>query len=155
MAIRRSTSVATGEFLGQLVDYRPHVRPGRRRVQLLPSLRQSGIAAKAIDLQDAGEVAEMRFGPLALAIGSIDVGHHRRILAAPRSIVPGIGPELARLRTAAPTIEHWRCGLVGEQPLGSSQSLAGCDRAKAAGTRRPGQPQSARVDLSSWMPCRA
>jgi hypothetical protein len=37
------------------------LRPGER-----------GIAAIAIDLQDAGKIAEMRFGSLGLAVGGID-----------------------------------------------------------------------------------
>jgi hypothetical protein len=58
----------------------------------LPAFGERGIAAVAIDLQYACEVAEMSLGPLALAIGGIDVGDHRRIIAAPWAIVAGIGP---------------------------------------------------------------
>jgi len=67
----------------------------------------------------------MRLGPrpAPFAISGIDTGDHRRIFAAPWSIVAGIGPNLARLRPPAPGIQHRRRGLVGEQPFGSSQSL--------------------------------
>jgi len=99
------------------------VRPAEGQAHLLQAPGQGSIAAKAIDLQDAGEVTEMGLGPLALAVSGIDIGHHRRIFAAPWSIVAGIGPELAGLGPTAPGIEHRRRRLVGEQPLGSSQSL--------------------------------
>ena len=60
-------------------------------------------------------------GRSRLAVGGIDIGDHRRIAAAPRAIIAGVGPELAGLGPPAPRIEH-RCGrLVGEQSLGSSQ----------------------------------
>jgi len=65
----------------------------------------------------------MRFGSLGLAIGSVDIGSHRRITAAPWPIVAGIGPDLTGLRSPSTGIEDRRGGLVGEQPLGSSQSL--------------------------------
>ena len=93
------------------------MRPTEGKADLLPSLGKRGVAAIAIDLQDAGEVAEVRLGPLALAIGGVDIGDHRRIIAAPWSIVARIGPDLAGLGPAAPRIEHRRRGLIGEQAL--------------------------------------
>jgi hypothetical protein len=65
----------------------------------------------------------MHLGPRGLAIGGIDIGDHRRITATPWPIIAGIGPDLAGLRSLAPGIEHGSGGLVGKQPLGSSQSL--------------------------------
>lgn len=60
---------------------------------------------------------------LSLAIWRINIGHHRRIRAAPWSIIASIGPQLPGLRPSAPRIEHGRGCLVGKHPLGSSQSL--------------------------------
>jgi nitric oxide reductase subunit B len=48
--------------------------PAEGEADLLPALGERGVAAVAIDLQDACEVAEVRFCPLALAIGSINIG---------------------------------------------------------------------------------
>jgi hypothetical protein len=48
--------------VGQLVELAAHVRPAEGEADLLATPGERGIAAIAIDLQDAGEVAEMRFG---------------------------------------------------------------------------------------------
>jgi hypothetical protein len=77
---------------GQFEELAPDMGPAEGQAHLLPTLGERGVAAIAIDLQDAGELAEMRLGPLALAIGSVDLGDHRRIIAAPRAIIAGIGP---------------------------------------------------------------
>lgn len=84
---------------------------------------QRGVGTIAINLQDARKAVQMRFWSLGFAIGSVDIGHQRRITAAPWPVVAGIGPDLAGLRSLAPWVEHRRRGLVGEQSLGSSQSL--------------------------------
>ena len=65
----------------------------------------------------------MRLGALGLAIGSLYLGDHERVTAVPRSIIAGIGPDLAGLRLLASGFEHGRGGLIGEQSIGSSQSL--------------------------------
>ena len=80
-------------------------------------LRQGAVAGVAVDLQHALEAAEMGYGPLGLAVGGIDVGHARRLWAAPGPVITGVGPELARLGPSAPGIEHRRRGLVGEELL--------------------------------------
>ena len=81
----------------------------------LALLGQHLVAAIAVDLQDALEAAQMCDRPLGLAVGRIDVGNARRIGAAPRPVVPGIGEELTGLGPSAPRIEHRRRRLVGEQ----------------------------------------
>jgi hypothetical protein len=68
------------------------MRPAKGEADLVAPPGESGIAAIAIDLQDANEVAEMGLSALALAIGGVDVGDHRRIITAPWPIVTGIGP---------------------------------------------------------------
>src|SRR5690606_17987855 len=90
---------------------------------LLPATSERSVAAIAVDLQDAGKIAEVGVGPLRLAVGGIDIGDHRRIVAAPRAIIAGIGPYLAGLGAPTPGFEHRRGGLVGEGPGRSSQTL--------------------------------
>jgi len=68
------------------------VRPAEGEADLLAAPGERGIAAIAIDLQDAGKIAEMRFCSFALAVGGVDIGDHGRIIAAPWTIVSGIGP---------------------------------------------------------------
>ena len=99
--------------VGELVELAPDMGPAEGELDLLPPPGERGIAAIAIDLQDTGEVAEVRFCPLALAIGGIDIGNHRRIIAAIWSIITGIGPQLPRLGPPAPRIQHRRRCLVG------------------------------------------
>ena len=65
----------------------------------------------------------MRLGALGLAIGSVDIGHQRRVTTTPWSVIAGIGPDLAGLRSLPSRLEHRRGGLIGKQSLGSSQSL--------------------------------
>lgn len=78
--------------IGQFVELAAHVRPAESEADLVTPPGERGIAAIAIDLQDAGKIAEMRFGSLAPAVGGVDIGDHRRITAAPRAIVAGIDP---------------------------------------------------------------
>jgi len=54
-------------------------------------------------------------GPLGLAVGRVDIGDGRRIIAVEGTIVPGIGEELPRLRPPASRIENRRRGRVGKQ----------------------------------------
>lgn len=54
--------------VGELVKLAPDMCPGEGETDLLPP-RQRGVAAIAVDLQDAGEVAEVRLRPFALAVG--------------------------------------------------------------------------------------
>lgn len=107
-----------GTALGELVEAAPSMRSPERQLHRVAS-GQCLVAAIAIDLQDAGEAVEMGDGPLALAIGGIDISDGSRIGAAPGPVVAGIGEELPRLRAATAGIEHRRGGLVGEQ-LGRS-----------------------------------
>jgi hypothetical protein len=78
----------------------------------------------------------MGVGPFSLAIGSIDIGDYRRIAAAPGPVIAGIGPQLAGLGPPAPRIEHRGGGLVGEEPLGSSQPF---EDMVAQGSQVPGR----------------
>lgn len=77
------------------------MRPAEGKSDLLAPFDERSVRAMAIDLQDACEPAEMRFEPLRLAIAGVDIGHHRRIDAAPWPVIAGVGPQLARLRPAA------------------------------------------------------
>jgi hypothetical protein len=58
---------------------------------------------------------EMGNWPLGLAIGRVDVGDAGRVGAAPRPVIPRVGPKLAKLGAPAAGIEYRRRGLVGEQ----------------------------------------
>ncbi len=113
------------------------MRPTEGEAHLLAALGERGVSAIAIDLQDAGKIAKMGIGPLCLAIRGIDVGDHRRMAAAPRPIIAGIGPYLARLGPPTPRIEHRRGGLVGEQPFASSEPF---EDMIAQGAKIPGRP---------------
>ncbi|GAY21268.1 hypothetical protein SFOMI_1805 [Sphingobium fuliginis] len=113
------------------------MRPAEGEADLLAPLGERGVAAIAIDLQDACEVPEMGLGPFGLTVRGVDVGHHRRITAAPGSIVADIGPQLPGLGATSPGIEHRGSGLVGEEPLGLAQLL---ERVIAQGPQVPGRP---------------
>jgi len=64
---------------------------------------ERGIAAVAVNLQDAGEVAQIRFGTLQFMVGGIEVGDHRGIIATSGPVITGIGPQLIRLMRDRPT----------------------------------------------------
>lgn len=66
--------------------------PAEGKRELLTPTGKRRIAAIAVNLQDAGEIPEMRLWPLCLAIGGIDIGDDRRVSPAPWPIVAGIGP---------------------------------------------------------------
>ena len=140
--MRRSTSVGDGRLVRQLVKLPAHVRPTKGELDLLPSLGQRSVATIAVDLQDAGEVAQMRFGALRFTVSGINIGNHRRIIATPGPVIAGIGPQLAGLGPPAPGIEHWRGGLVGEQPLRSSQSVENVIAQRAQIPGGPANPVS-------------
>ena len=97
------------------------MRPAESEPDLLSPPGERGVAAIAVDLQDAREIAKMRVRTLGLAIRSIDIGDDRWIAAAPWPVIAGIGPELPGLGPPAPGIEHRRRRLVGEQPLGPAK----------------------------------
>lgn len=61
------------------------------------------------------EAGEMGARPLGLAVGRVDVGHARRIAAAPGAIIARISPKLPGLGASTSRIEHRRRRLVGEQ----------------------------------------
>ena len=104
----------------QFVELAAHMCPAEREADLLPSPGERRVAAIAIDLQDPGEVAEVRLCLLAFAVGGIDIGDHRRISAAPWAIIASISPELPGLGPPASRIEHRRRRLVSEQSFRSS-----------------------------------
>jgi hypothetical protein len=111
--------------------------PTEREPDLLAPPGECSIATIAIDLQDACKITEMGLRSLRLAIGSIDIGDHRRIVAAPGSIIAGIGPELAGLGPSASRVEHGGRCLVGEEPCRSSQPF---QHMIAQRTQIPGRP---------------
>jgi hypothetical protein len=78
-------------------------------------LGERAIAGITVDLENALETGEMRNRLRRRPVGSIDIGDGRQVRAAPRAIVPRIGPELPCLRAAPPRIEHRRRRLVSEQ----------------------------------------
>src|SRR6185437_3786804 len=53
--------------------------------------------------------------PYRLAIRSIDISHRRRIGPTPRTVITGIGEQLAGLGATSPWIEHRCRGLVSKQ----------------------------------------
>ena len=96
------------------------MRPAEGEAHLLAASERD-VTAIAIDLQDADKIAKMGVGALRLAIDDADIRHYRWIAAAPWSIVPGIGPDLAVLGPPTPRIEYRRGRLVGEEPGRSSR----------------------------------
>src|SRR3990167_2593781 len=116
------------------------MRPAEGEAELLTTPSERGIAAVTVALQDAGIASQVRFGALTLAIGSINVGHQRWIIAAPWSIVAGIGSKLAGLGPTPPGIEHRGGRLVSEQSLGSSQLFEDAITQRAQVPCRPANP---------------
>ncbi len=74
---------------------------------------------------------------LGLAVGCVDVGDRGRIGTAPRSIIAGIGPELAGLGSASIGIEDGCGSLVGEQLGRTSQMF---EKPLVQGPQEPGRP---------------
>merc|ERR1712039_708059 len=126
------------------------------------------ISAIAVDLQDACKVPQMGFGALALAVGRIDIGHHRghtpiagrswsalvldRALAlssrrqtAARivAVVPGYGPARGEdtMRTARPSLQ----GSI--DPTGCPAEHRSAPADKAASDRHTWQPAPGRSGL--------
>ena len=108
---------------GELVERAADVAPAEGELHAATPLGQGLVGFVAVDLQHAPEARQMGDGPAGGAVGRIDEGDARRIGATPGPIVPGIRPELARLRASAARIEHRRRGLVGEQLARSLQGL--------------------------------
>src|SRR5262245_168760 len=70
---------------------------------------------------------------LHTAAGSIAIGDGRRVSSTPRSVVPGNGPEVSLLGTAAARVEHRRYRLI--------------DRDLARGQNELAQPEIERLEL--------
>jgi hypothetical protein len=92
--------------------------------------------------------------PLPLAVGRIEVSYARRIGPAPRAIIACVGPELADLGTPAAGIDTGAVvssanSLVEVFKVASRRSCTGRSKQAARPT------QSANVERSSMMPCRA
>ena len=66
--------------------------PAECQLDALPTFSEGGIAAIAVDLQDAGEVTEMRLRPFAFAVAGIDIGDQWWGVPTPWAIIAGIGP---------------------------------------------------------------
>src|ERR1700689_1490451 len=89
--------------------------PAEGKTDLVP-LGQHLVSGIAVYLQDAAEAGEVGNWLRGLAVRRVDIGHPGRIAAAPRSIVPGIGKELAGFGSAAARVEHRRGGLIDLPP---------------------------------------
>ena len=130
------------------------MRPAESEPDLLAPPGERGVAAIAIDLQDAREITKVRVRAFCLAIWRIDIGNDRRIAAAPWSIIASIGPELSCLGRPAPGS---RTGAVissaNNRSVRRSSSRIWSRKGRRYQAARP--TQSARVDRSSRMPCRA
>lgn len=97
-----------GTRRGEFVEAPAHVRPaeGKRHTAFV------GEHAIAVDLQDPCQMSDRT---LRLSVRRIDTGDARRVGSLPRPVLVGIGPQLPGLGLAAPGIEHWGRGFVGEQ----------------------------------------
>ena len=80
------------EFIEGAAD----VRPAKGKLHVI-ALGERPIAAIAVDLQDTVEAGEVSDRLLGLAIGRVHIGDPGRVGAAPRPIIPRVGPELADL----------------------------------------------------------
>ena len=105
---RRGTG--DGEFIEAPAD----MSPTEGEIDVA-TLGEGAIATIAIDLQNALEAGQVSDRPFGLAVRRVDVSHAGRIGTTPRTIVAGVGPELADLGATASRIKHRRRGLVGEQ----------------------------------------
>lgn len=99
------------------------MRTAERKADLLMAPGPRGGCTIVIALQDARRDPEINLGSLGHSIAGIDISHRRRVNAPPWPVIVGIGPDTAGLRSLAPSFEHRCGGFVGEQPLGSPQSL--------------------------------
>ena len=121
--------------------------PNKRRAGSAVGTARAQIAAIAIDLQDVGKIAEMDLGALRrfgeaqdrLAIGGIDIGDHRRIAAAPWSVIAGPSPQFG-----ATAGRSWSGPAPDRAPARSSRrrtvariaaAVRGYGREATAGTR--------------------
>ena len=116
-------------------------------------LGQHFLSAIAVDRENAILPGDGD-GSLGLAVGRVDIGDGRRIIAAKETIILGIGEELASLRPSSARIENRCGGLIGKQlarrlQVPSSLSWTGRSRNPAR------QTQSASVEWSRWTTWRA
>ena len=125
------------------------MRPTVGEHDVLSSVRQRFIGGVAVGLQDAREVLEQGDGVVGAAARRVGVDHGWRIGPATSSIVPGDGPEEARLGAAAARIQHWCAGLIDEQPAGGQQLLAhqGPDRLQLSSGVADPVGQGGAIDL--------
>jgi hypothetical protein len=106
--------MGAGPAAVEFVKWPADMRPAEGELHLA-LLRQRPVDAVAVHLQHALEAREMLDRLLGLAIGGIDISDSRRIGPAPRSVVAGVGPELAGLGSASAGVEHRQGGFVREQ----------------------------------------
>lgn len=82
-----------------------------------------GISAIGIDLDRAVEAVQDFGGVFAFPAGAIIEHDTRGRDAAPAPVIPQDSPEIARLRGAAPRVQHRGGGFVHKQLTGSLQML--------------------------------
>ena len=129
--------------LGDVVEAATEVAPAegqRQRSAGALGIGQRIIGDVAVDLQDAAEAGEMANRVLAAATRRIEIGHGRRVGAAPWPIIARDGPQVAGLGAAAPRIEHG--SVSSANSLGELFRISTSRACRARARRRRSRPSA-------------